>query len=385
MDDRAYFGSADDGNIIGEGAPAKGRLLAVGVVLELSAVGKRTAQATELTFDVNQLHRSPELITMLALIAVLKLALIQLMRQRRSTLMKALLIRAGIVNTSVGRTGIHVLIYIPSRKKPSMELESCRVSNFYTRIHASSRTKIEIPTPNWSICKNYLVHFLAMPGRRASGRLPYELAQFIKELTDAGPVEGGDDTERFTKVGFGCPKIRDGSGADAEYVFEPRKKASRGSAYDDRHWEVDLYGASDTVYEGGVFRLVVSFPDDFPFKPVKVQFATKIWHPNINFSSGDICLDILKDAWAPSMTLVKVLQSILVLLHKPNPSDPYNTEAASQYKEWEDDKTKNTKYVDIVKSHMAKYSNKPAAAAATGATGGGYSDTEEVDADGDDW
>ena len=53
-------------------------------------------------------------------------------------------------------------------------------------------------------------------------------------------------------------------------------------------------GPEDSPYSGGVFFLNINFPTDYPFKPPKVNFITRIYHPNIN-SNGSICLDILKD------------------------------------------------------------------------------------------
>ena len=60
----------------------------------------------------------------------------------------------------------------------------------------------------------------------------------------------------------------------------------------------------DSPYAGGVFFLSIMFPTDYPFKPPKVSFTTKIYHPNIN-ANGSICLDILRDQWSPALTISK--------------------------------------------------------------------------------
>lgn len=96
-------------------------------------------------------------------------------------------------------------------------------------------------------------------------------------------------------------------------------------------WEGMIYGPSDSPYTGGVFRLRIQFPVDYPFKPPMVQFTTKIYHPNIN-AAGLICLDILKQQWSPALTVSKVLLSITSLLTDPNPDDPFVPDIATLYK-----------------------------------------------------
>jgi len=91
-------------------------------------------------------------------------------------------------------------------------------------------------------------------------------------------------------------------------------------------------GPTDSPYTGGVFFLDISFPKEYPFKPPKIYFKTKIYHPNIN-RSGGICLDILKKAWSPALTVSKVLLSICSLLTDPNPDDPLVPEIAHLYKD----------------------------------------------------
>ena len=97
------------------------------------------------------------------------------------------------------------------------------------------------------------------------------------------------------------------------------------------HWKATILGPTDSVYENGVFDLDIFFSTSYPFKAPRINFKTKIWHPNISHSSGAICLDILSAQWSPALTISKVLISICSMLTDPNPSDPLVPEAADMY------------------------------------------------------
>ena len=97
-------------------------------------------------------------------------------------------------------------------------------------------------------------------------------------------------------------------------------------------WQGIIMGPEKTPYEGGIFVLDITFPKEYPFKPPKIYFVTKIYHCNVN-SKGEICLDILKDNWSPALTISKILLSICSLLSDPNPDDPLIPEIARLYKE----------------------------------------------------
>ena len=75
----------------------------------------------------------------------------------------------------------------------------------------------------------------------------------------------------------------------------------------------------------------ITIPDNYPFQPVKMKFITKVYHPNISSASGAICLDILKDAWSPVLTLKSTLISLQSLLCSPEPRDPQDAEVAKHY------------------------------------------------------
>ncbi|GAA5859962.1 hypothetical protein JCM8547_003035 [Rhodosporidiobolus lusitaniae] len=149
-------------------------------------------------------------------------------------------------------------------------------------------------------------------------------------------------------------------------------------------WDATIDGPPDSPYEGGCFALHITLPSDYPFRPPKVQFLTKIYHCNIN-SQGGICLDILKNQWSPALSIVKVLLSVASLLADPNPHDPLMPDIAQKYlknraehdkqaKEW------TKKYALPVSSSSSSSSSKAKkdSKAAGAAEGGGKKKEVEV-------
>jgi ubiquitin-conjugating enzyme E2 D len=130
---------------------------------------------------------------------------------------------------------------------------------------------------------------------------------------------------------------------------DPPANCSAGPVGDDMfHWQATIMGPDDSPYAGGVFFLDIHFPADYPFKPPKVHFTTRIYHCNIN-SNGGICLDILKDQWSPALTISKVLLSICSLLTDPNPDDPLVPDIAQLLK------TDRTRHDSSAREWTSKY------------------------------
>ena len=98
-------------------------------------------------------------------------------------------------------------------------------------------------------------------------------------------------------------------------------------------WNAIICGPEDSIYESGAFSLQLLFPDDYPLRSPQVRFQTKVFHPNVWWEDGLICVDILKDGWTPSYDVLAILHSIRLLLVDPNPLSPANLEAALLYRD----------------------------------------------------
>merc|ERR1711881_561011 len=92
-----------------------------------------------------------------------------------------------------------------------------------------------------------------------------------------------------------------------------------------------LQGPPETPYESGLFQLDVHVPQDYPLMPPKINFRTRIWHPNISSVTGAICLDTLGAAWTPSLSVYTCLLAIRALMGSAEPNDPQDAMVANQY------------------------------------------------------
>ncbi|GMY30741.1 UBC core domain-containing protein [Fagus crenata] len=142
---------------------------------------------------------------------------------------------------------------------------------------------------------------------------------------------------------------------------DPPALFSAGPMADDLfHWQATIMGPADSPFAGGVFPVSIHFRPDYPLKPPKVSFRTKVFHPNIN-SYGSICFhcicpDILKEQWSPNLTISKVMcfldsfhpYFLLIVIHVMQ-YDPLVPEIAQMYK------TDRAKYETTAQSWTQKY------------------------------
>ncbi|CAE7637447.1 PEX4 [Symbiodinium pilosum] len=94
-------------------------------------------------------------------------------------------------------------------------------------------------------------------------------------------------------------------------------------------WRAIIKGPQDSPYEGGHFKLDIACTANYPYTAPQVSFVTKIFHPNVNFNTGELCLDILKTDWSPAWTLQYVCRAVIALLRDPNPDSPLNCDAGN--------------------------------------------------------
>ena len=119
-------------------------------------------------------------------------------------------------------------------------------------------------------------------------------------------------------------------------------------------WKGRVEGAKGTPFEGGYFHFKINIPENYPFEPPEVKMITKVYHPNINYESGNICVNILKkDNWTSTNSIQSVLLSLQGLLTKPNPDSPLVGEINKVYV------NDINKYNETVREWVKLYAQNP--------------------------
>ncbi|KAJ5745411.1 SUMO conjugating enzyme Hus5 [Penicillium odoratum] len=146
------------------------------------------------------------------------------------------------------------------------------------------------------------------------------------------------------------------------FVAKPYKTPQ--GTLDLKRWECAVPGKKDTLWEGGVYKLDVLFPDGESYCAFHVdsyadpdllssrqntlpslpsnstnqahksgKFTPPLFHPNV-YPSGTVCLSILneEEAWRPAITIRQILIGIQDLLNDPNPESPAQADAYNLFK-----------------------------------------------------
>lgn len=95
-------------------------------------------------------------------------------------------------------------------------------------------------------------------------------------------------------------------------------KAKDGSL-DLREWEVGIPGKRGTIWEGGLFPVRFSFPNDYPNNPPWCGFPRGFYHPNVFPCNGNICLSLIRWDYTAALSLTDIALGIQHLLSEPNP------------------------------------------------------------------
>ena len=97
-------------------------------------------------------------------------------------------------------------------------------------------------------------------------------------------------------------------------------------------WDCHITGPQDSPYAGAVFILKLEFPAQYPFKPPKLKFKTKVYHPSVQLESGDVCADVVGQ-WGPTLNAKHCLQVVYSMLQSPESDHPLEESIATQLRE----------------------------------------------------
>eukprot|EP00577_Skeletonema_sp_RCC1716_P016785 CAMPEP_0113388154 /NCGR_PEP_ID=MMETSP0013_2-20120614/8930_1 /TAXON_ID=2843 ORGANISM="Skeletonema costatum, Strain 1716" /NCGR_SAMPLE_ID=MMETSP0013_2 /ASSEMBLY_ACC=CAM_ASM_000158 /LENGTH=352 /DNA_ID=CAMNT_0000271121 /DNA_START=62 /DNA_END=1120 /DNA_ORIENTATION=+ /assembly_acc=CAM_ASM_000158 len=146
----------------------------------------------------------------------------------------------------------------------------------------------------------------------------------------------------------------------------------------------EIEGPEDTPYHTRYFQLKLVLSTDFPSKPPRGYFLTKIYHPNVDPTTGAICVNTLKKDWTPTTSLSHVLTVIRCLMIVPFPESSLNDEAGKNFMDSYDEYAKRARLLAGVHG-LTRWSSAPIMMnGAANNSSGGEGKTPENDSDNED-
>jgi len=139
---------------------------------------------------------------------------------------------------------------------------------------------------------------------------------------------------------------------DHPFGFFARPLRKEDGTLDLKAWECGIPGKDNTIWAGGLFKISLVFPDEYPTKPPKCKFTPALFHPNV-YPSGTVCLSILNEdeGWKPAITMKQILIGIQELLDEPNPESPAQAEAYNLFRK--DKEAYKKKIKEVVRENPA--------------------------------
>jgi peroxin-4 len=132
-------------------------------------------------------------------------------------------------------------------------------------------------------------------------------------------------------------------------------KKQNGNEKDYFHWKACFIGPKNTPYENGLYFIELKLDDGYPATKPLARFRTRIFHPNVNWCSGQICLDYIKSNWSTNNTLRDTILCIFNLLKNPVFNSALNGDTNKDGKEAPDFKEKARNYRQQYAFQSQKY------------------------------
>ena len=100
---------------------------------------------------------------------------------------------------------------------------------------------------------------------------------------------------------------------------------------DINNWDIVIIGPEQTPFHGGKFVVNLDHSDGYPFKPPKIKFLTKIYHPNVKTDTGENCMQAIESKWVPTLNANFIAQAILTLIRSPSADNALEPDIANKF------------------------------------------------------